>query len=75
MAEESVVPLKPGNAGGGKGPQLETDARSNQRSRPDCYTGKAAVDKHGKPSVIAVGVNWQLARDRPGRVICIGDQT
>ena len=27
VAERPVVPLKPGNAGGGKGPQFKTDAR------------------------------------------------
>ncbi len=26
VAERLVVPLKPGNAGGGKGPQFKTDA-------------------------------------------------
>ena len=26
VAERSVVPMKPGNAGGGKGPQFKTDA-------------------------------------------------
>jgi hypothetical protein len=30
VAERLVVPTKPGNAGGGKGPQLKTDARSNE---------------------------------------------
>ena len=30
VAERSVVLRKPGNAGGGKGPQLKTDARSNE---------------------------------------------
>jgi hypothetical protein len=29
VAERFVVPMKPGNSGGGKGPQLKTDARSN----------------------------------------------
>jgi len=29
VAERSVVPKKPGNAGGGKAPQLKTDARSD----------------------------------------------
>jgi hypothetical protein len=29
MAEKLVVPMKPGNAGGGKGLQLKADARSN----------------------------------------------
>jgi len=29
VAERLVVPVKPGNAGGGKGPQLKTDARSS----------------------------------------------
>jgi hypothetical protein len=29
VAERSVVPTKPSNVGGGKGPQLKTDARSN----------------------------------------------
>src|SRR5205823_8659516 len=27
VAEKPVVPMKPGNAGGGKGPQFKTDAR------------------------------------------------
>jgi hypothetical protein len=30
VAEKSVVPIKPGNSGGGKGLQLKTDARSNE---------------------------------------------
>jgi hypothetical protein len=30
MAERLVVPLKPGNSGGGKGPQLKADARSDE---------------------------------------------
>ena len=30
VAERSVVPRKPGNSGGGKGPQLKTDARSDE---------------------------------------------
>jgi hypothetical protein len=30
VAERLVLPGKPGNAGGGKGPQLRTDARSNE---------------------------------------------
>src|SRR5450756_292127 len=30
VAERFVVPRKPGNSGGGKGPQLKTDARSNE---------------------------------------------
>ena len=29
VAERLAVPVKPGNAGGGKGPQLKTNARSN----------------------------------------------
>ena len=29
MAERLVVPTKPGNSGGGKGPQLKADARSD----------------------------------------------
>ena len=29
VAERFAVPVKPGNSGGGKGPQLKTDARSN----------------------------------------------
>src|SRR5271170_1157986 len=31
MAERLVVLMKPGNAGGGKGPQLKADARSDDR--------------------------------------------
>ena len=30
MAERLVVPLKPGNSGGGKEPQLKGNARSNE---------------------------------------------
>jgi hypothetical protein len=30
VAERFVVPRKPGNSGGGKGPQLKTDARSDE---------------------------------------------
>jgi hypothetical protein len=30
VAERPVVPMKPGNAGGGKGPQLEGNARSDE---------------------------------------------
>jgi hypothetical protein len=30
VAERSVVPMKPGNVGGGKGPQLKTDATSDE---------------------------------------------
>ena len=30
VAERFVVPLKPGNAGGGKGPQFKTDATSGE---------------------------------------------
>jgi hypothetical protein len=29
VAERSVLPMRPGNSGGGKGPQLKTNARSN----------------------------------------------
>ncbi len=32
-AERFVVPVKPGNSGGGKGPQLKTNARSNEGPR------------------------------------------
>ena len=30
VAERPVLPLKPGNAGGGKGPQFKTDARRGE---------------------------------------------
>jgi hypothetical protein len=30
VAEGFVIPGQPGNSGGGKGPQLKTDARSNE---------------------------------------------
>jgi hypothetical protein len=30
VAERLVVPMKPGNAGGGKGPQFKTDAISGE---------------------------------------------
>jgi hypothetical protein len=31
MAERLAVPTKPGNSGGGKGPQVKADARSDDR--------------------------------------------
>ena len=31
VTERFVVPVKPGNAGGGKGPQFKTDARRGER--------------------------------------------
>ena len=43
VAERFVVPLKPGNAGGGKGPQFKTDALcgkvSESRMREICLSG------------------------------------
>src|SRR5450631_3698127 len=33
VAERLVVPLKPGNAGGGKGPQFKTNAASSEGRR------------------------------------------
>jgi hypothetical protein len=33
MAERLVVPMKPGNSGGGKEPQLKGNARSNEGPR------------------------------------------
>ena len=33
VAERPVVPMKPGNAGGGKGPQLKGNARSDEGRR------------------------------------------
>ena len=33
VAERFVVPMKPGNSGGGKGPQLKGNARSNEGPR------------------------------------------
>ena len=33
VAERLVRPMKPGNAGGGKGPQLKTNARSDKGPR------------------------------------------
>ena len=33
VAERPVVPRKPGNSGGGKGPQLEANAKKQRRKR------------------------------------------
>src|SRR2546421_12826121 len=54
VAERFVVPLKPGNAGGGKGPQFKTDAISGEgpgdwatyqlRECSETAEGVAAVD-------------------------------
>jgi hypothetical protein len=51
VAERSVVPMKPGNAGGGKGPQLEINATSNAEGRL-----AREPNNSGKCSEIADGV-------------------
>ena len=33
VADRLVVPLKPANAGGGKGPEFKTDVRKSMRTR------------------------------------------
>src|SRR5258707_5769728 len=49
VAERLVVPAKPGNSGGGKGPQLKTNARSDEVvssllcKRPSFVFGVAVV--------------------------------
>ena len=46
VAERPVVPLKPGNAGGGKGPQFKTDAvRGEGRRRLGNLTTPKSVQK------------------------------
>ena len=43
MAERSVVLMKLGNSGGGKGPQLKTNARSNKGHGIDDASSHPAV--------------------------------
>src|SRR5271168_3057731 len=44
MAERLVVLTKPGNSGGGKGPQLKADARSDDRKCPaSAGTGESVL--------------------------------
>ena len=57
VAERLVVPLKPGNAGGGKGPQFKTDARRSE----DLEIGRPI--NSGQRSETADGV----ARESEGR--------
>ncbi len=45
MADGSVVPLKPGNAGGGKGPWFKTDAGSGEGRRLGNLTTPEGVGK------------------------------
>ena len=33
VADRLVVPMKPGNSGGGKGPEFKTDVRKGTRTR------------------------------------------
>jgi len=44
VAERLVVLMKPGNSGGGKGPQLKTNARSNK--------GHGIDDESSHPAVV-----------------------
>jgi len=46
----------------------DRDARSNAQVQ---RTGLSVEDEkaiRATPAVVAVGINWQLARDRPGRM-------
>ena len=60
MAEGLVILMKPGNAGGGKGPQLKADARSDEGreigDKPDnsqsCFQ-KSQAASHAMASAIA----------------------
>src|ERR1017187_4578493 len=54
VAERLVVPMKPGNSGGGKGPQLKTNATSNEERRLACESNNS-----GKCSEVADGVTCQ----------------
>jgi hypothetical protein len=63
MTERLVVPTKPGNAGGGKGPQLKTNARSDE--------GRGIGDEpsnSSKCSEVANGVARKKRRNRPAFV-------
>jgi hypothetical protein len=48
VAERFVVPLKPGNAGGGKGPQFKTDAISGEGPEDWAPYNSASVQKPQK---------------------------
>jgi hypothetical protein len=57
---ESVVQMKPGNVGGGKGPQLKTDARSDEghviddwSSYPKVYVQQLQTASHGTSCVFS----------------------
>jgi hypothetical protein len=54
VAERLVRPMKPGNAGGGKGPQLKTNATSD-KSLID-------VETHGEVSMRSFCVVWRRLR-------------
>jgi hypothetical protein len=64
VAERRVVPRKPGNAGGGKGPQLEVNAASDEeREIGD------EPNNPGKCSEVADGVTRESVM-LPPRAVC-----
>src|ERR1039458_2820265 len=65
VAERSVVPKKPGNSGGGKGPQLEVNAASDEERE----IGDEPSNP-GKWSEVADGVTRENAILPPRAVIC-----
>ena len=80
MAERLVVPRKPGNAGGGKGPQFETNAASgegveigqpsNSGMCPEAADGVARESEVGAGFSLLCAVRQDLSAGCPGA--CLG---
>ena len=69
VAERFAVPLKPGNAGGGKGPQFKTDATSGE----DLEIGRLAAQyenesQRGRRGLSQIEMMWRWVIFRSERV-------
>ena len=82
VAERSVVPLKPGNAGGGKGPQFKTDATSGEgfgdwatyQLRKLFRNCKAKAESDTLRRLVAEGKVKMIGRYRRRKVFELGER-
>jgi hypothetical protein len=67
VTERPVLPLKPSNAGGGKGPQFETDAISNEGQeigQPMCDVNEGLKDRRFGATEVDEGRPLDVGRQR-----------
>jgi hypothetical protein len=67
VAERLAVPLKPGNAGGGKGPQFRTDAirsEGQEIGQPMCDVNEGPKDRRFGATEVDEGRPLDVGRQR-----------